>query len=450
MQRGNMIWIALLALLWGASQALAGAVYVPLAQNRVIDGIQYQTQVWVTNTGTEVGTFTPHFIQSLADGTHREGVETIDIDIPPGGTFFLNNVAPTGGWGLLEIDATPNLVVTARLVSILPDGEEMLGATVPVVSSDSLVPANETAHILGVLRQGNKVADLGLANLGLEEISCTLRAFRFNGSQIADTAVVSLNPLTMAQFEDVLGFIGEPEVQDSRFEATCDQPFFLFTTLLDLDSGEAALLSPSAEGDSSLRVPGGDDPAQCSANAECFVTPGVVHVPRPSNRVKRVTFPVPADDYRVVRARVDVTVGPWAPGNSSGLHNIFWLARNRNFDLIGYVNVWGPNTNAALVRHGFNVPQEDKTRFVRPLTLQPGSTYEFDYIYDTERDFTELVVRQGSTELLRMGGGPPNVGRVSIRPGDLVHMDFGFTGANPKEPPTLGWVYQNLRVELIR
>lgn len=452
MKRGNVIWIALLAVLLGASQVFAGAVYVPVAQNEVEQGIRYQTHVWVTNTGSGVGTFTPQFIVTLADGTQRDDANPVSIDVPPGGTFFLNNVAPDGQRGLLEIDADPHLVVTSRLVSILPNGTELLGATVPVISSDNLVPADETAHILGVLREGDKLANLGLANLGLEEITCVLSAFRFNGSQIADTVEVSLNPLTQAQFDDVLGFIGEAAVQDSRFEATCNQPFYLYTTLFDRSSGESAFLGPSTDGASALRTPGDDGggPATCPANAECFSTPGVVHVPQPNNRVKRVSFPVSPGNYNVIRAKVDVTVGPWAPGNSNGLHNIFWFARNRNRDLVGYVNVWGPNTNAALVRHGFGVPQHEKTRFVRPLSLQPGQTYEFDYLYDTNRRLSELVVRRGGQELLRMGGGPPNVNTVSVGPDDLFHIDFGFTGVNPNEPPTFGWVYGNLRVEFVR
>lgn len=454
MKRRNLFGIALLALLLGASQVFAGALYVPVAQNTVDQGVRYQTHVWVTNTGNSTQAFTPHFIQSLADGTDREGLDLTEITVPAGGTFFLNSVAPDGQRGLLEIDADPSLAVTARLVSILPNGNELLGATIPVVSSDNLVPAGETAHILGVLREGNRVANLGLSNLGQESITCTLRAFRFNGSQIADTVEVALNPLTQAQFDDVLGFIGEAAVEDSRFEATCDQPFYLYTTLINRNSGESAFVGPSTDGNSLLLPPGGTPggPATCPANAECFSTPGVVHIPRSNNRVKRVTFPVSPGNYRIIRARVDVTLGPWASGNGR-LHNIFWLARNRNFDLVGYVNVFSPSRSSVLVRHGFNVPQPDKTRFEVPQVLQPGETYEFDYTYDTEQRFSELVIRRGGAggqEILRMGGGPPNVNRVAVGPDDLFHMDFGFAGVNPNEPPTLNWVYRNLRVDFIR
>lgn len=457
MKRSSVIGcmvLALFAVLAAAPRAEAGAVYVPIASNQVIDGIRYQTQVWITNTGTGTGTFSTVFIPTVADGTNRDGVDPIPVHVPPGGTFFLRSTGPDGGRGLFEVNADPDMVVTARLVSVLPSGEERLGATVPVLSADDLLRPNETGHLVGVVRDQETVANLGVVNLGRTETTCTLQAFQLNAQQIADTAEVTLNPLTQVQFDDVLSLVGVSSIADSRFAVSCEDNFYAYSTLINLDSGDTTFIAPSTVATGELQPPDTGPPAPapgaCPANAECFTVPGTIHIARSNDRVKRVSLPVPQGSYRVVRLEMEVTLADWAQGNRSGLHNIFWFARNGNRDLVGYVNVWGPNTNAALIRHGFNEPQHEKERIVRPLALQPGQTYHFTYVYDTDRDLVELVVRQGGNVISRIGAGRPDVNRVTAGPGDLFHVDFGFSGVNPKEPPSLGWSYKNLNVEFIR
>ena len=460
MKRSSVIGclvLALFAFLAAAPRAEAGAVYVPIASNQVIDGIRYQTQVWITNTGTGTGTFSTVFIPTVADGTNRNGVDPIPVNVPPGGTFFLRSTGPDGGRGLYEVTADPDMVVTARLVSILPSGEERLGATVPVLSAEDVLQPNETGHLVGVVRDQETVANLGVVNLGSTETTCTLQAFQLNAQQIADTAEVTLNPLTQVQFDDVLGLVGVGSIADSRFAVSCDDSFYAYSTLINVDTGDTTFIAPSTAATGEIQPPDTGPPAPapgaCPANAECFNVPGTIHSPTRNNLVKRVSLPVPQGSYRVVRLQLEVTLANWAQGNTSGLHSLFWFVRNRNRDMIGFVATWGPRTNGVLLRHGFDEPQHEKERIVRPLALQPGQTYHFTYVYDTEQDFVELVVRQGGangTVVSRIGGGRPDVNRVTSSPGDLFHVDFGFTGSNPKEPPTLGWVYKNLNVEFIR
>jgi hypothetical protein len=446
----NAFCLTLLTLLLGAQSLFAGAVYVPIATNTELQGIRYQTRVWITNAGSGPQEFRAFFIPTVADGTARGGANPTPVSVVPGGTFLLNSVAPPGQRGLFEIDADPDLTVTARLVSILPDGTELIGASVPVISSDNLVQASRTAHVAGVLRRGAAVANLGLVNLGHSPVSCTLKAFRSNATQIAETAVVSLPPLTQAQFDDVLGFIGETAVTDARFEATCNQPYFLYTTLFEVGSGETTFLGPSASGASLLQRPGQTPaPTQCPAGAECYDVPGIFHQPQPGNRVKRISFPVPPGSYRVIKTRVETIIGPWN-NPSSGLHNIFWLARNANRDLFGYLNLRGPAQNSVLIRHGIGIPQGQKERIESAFPVVNGALYEWEWIYDTGTRLVEVIVRQGGQELRRFAGGRPNVNQISVGSNDLFHMDFGFDGSNPNEPPTFGWTYQNLHLEFQR
>lgn len=458
MKRSSVIGclvLALFAFLAATPRAEAGAVYVPIASNQVIDGIRYQTQVWITNTGEDTGTFSTVFIPSIAPGTNRQGIDPIPVNIPPGGTFFLQSTGPDGGRGLYEINAEPDMVVTARLVSVLPSGEERLGAMIPVLSAGDVLQPNETGHLVGVMRDQQTVANLGVVNLSRSENTCTLRAFQINAQQIADTAEVTLNPLTQVQFDDVLSLVGVGSIADSRFAVSCEGDFYAYSTLINEDTGDTAFIAPSTVADGEVQPPetGPPGPGTCPANAECFRVPGTIHIPRPNDLVERVSLPVPQGSYRVVRFELEVTLANWAQGNTSGLHSLFWFVRNRNRDMIAFVATWGPRTNGVLLRHGFNEPQHEKERIVRPLALQPGETYHFTYVYDTDQGQVELVVRQGGANgsiVTRVGGGRPDVNRVTSSPGDLFHIDFGFTGRNPKEPPTLGWVYKNLNVEFIR
>lgn len=450
-KRALYLAVTLLAILVSSTTVYAGAVYVPVAADVEIEGIRYTTRVLISNTTDEIGRFSTFYIPRGVDGTERPDEESQIIPVSPGGTFVMNSIVPEGEMGMLEINASPRLAVAARLVATLEDGTELLGTELPVISSENLLEGGREAHLLGWTRaSGNPTAtNLGVINLDDEINECSLKAVRSNGEGLGGTVVVPLLPLSQFQVLDALGLIGLDDVKNTRGEVRCEGRFYAFATILDGSDGDTVFIAPSATGTSELLPPGEERP--CPANAECFTEDGTFHVPEPGNRVRRLTFDVPPGDYSSVRAELDVTLGDWAPGNTSGLHNIFWLARDRNRDLIGYINVFGPNRSNVLIRHGLGVRQEDKARVERPLALQEGTTYHFDYLFDPSRGLTELVVSDASGQVIgRFSGGTPNVPVLRIRSQNLIHVDFGFTGVNPNEPPTFGWQYKNLRLEFVR
>ncbi len=433
----------LLAFLCAATPSFAGSVYIPIV-GAEIDGISYSTEVTVHNTGFEDAQFSNVFHPADTDGTAQsEDGQTILL---LAGRLVIIGFEPDQ-LGMLEVETAPELIFTARLV---PDsnGEELVGAQLPVVTADNLQAANSVAHVQGWMRDSSRVTDFAMFNLGGDTALCSISLLRAGGGAILSNVGFPWKPLSFRHFPDALGLLGETAIADVRLAVSCDQRFFPFALVTDRATGELMTLDPSGLGSSSIAAPGA--PFECAPGAICFGEPGVFHVPSPAFPVFRKTVNPPAGTYSRLRALLTVTNGGWNSGRPSGVHNIFWLVQNaRNRDMFGYVNVKGPNSNQIFIRHGFNLTQEQKPRVDRPLAWAAGDTYHFEYIYDTAQNFIQLTVTDDAGNVKATLGGVPNIGTISFGSGNTIDMDFGFVeGLNPNEPPTYGWGYTDLVLEL--
>lgn len=240
-----------------AVPAFAGSVYVPYVDELAIGDAQYRTEVWVTNQDPErIRGFEYYMIRSLADGTQRP-TEPVRRVMRPGLTIRLQ---VTDGPGILEIDGPAAIVTSARLVRVDATGAAQGGTQVPIVSSENLVPAGETAHLQGWERNGNgRVTNLGLLNLANEQTQCLISAFRSDSSQINQTALVTLPARTHIQYPDALGILGEVDLTDARAEVSCDQPFWAYASVYLPSTGDIVFIGPARTGASELVRPG-DEP----------------------------------------------------------------------------------------------------------------------------------------------------------------------------------------------
>lgn len=439
------VHLALLGLLLvgGSAPLLAETAYVPVA-NLQVEGVQYETVLWVTNAGDAPAGFSTRFIPFNTDGTPPAEPPAQKITVSPGGTFYLRSLAPAGSRGMLELTVEPGLVAVARIEGTLPGGSESLGATVPVLTSKKLIAANQEAVVQGLERSAlHKRSSVGFINLGDQPAECSVAAFQANGANIQSAALLQIPPFGMVEFYDALNILGLVNAEHVHLKSTCDQPSYPFATISDVTTGEVAFVEPSSDPDlgSSIGPPPGD--------ALRFTAPGVFHAPRKGNAVRRLTFPVPEGAYASARAQLDVFVGPWATSASAGSHNIFWMVRDaRNGEMFGYINVRGPNSNQIWFRHGFH--GDVTPRISSRVQLTPGETYRFDYLYDAAGRRVELVVRtQAGAEVARLFG-VPNVGEILFGANQTIVMDFGFQpGLNPAEPPTFGWEYRDLVIDLV-
>lgn len=437
----SLISLTLLASVASTAPALAGTVYVPLPGYATVGGAQWEANILVANAGAEQAVFKKLFLAADSDGTVRPAPPTED---PLGPRQTTGLVPQAGAAGLYELQGPDVLAFSAKLIRVgQPDSA---GVFLPVLGSRDLFAADDTAFVQGIRRSASAETDWMVVNLGHQAAQCRLRVFANDGAQLASTAVVPMPPLAMRTYPDFLSAIGVTEAANVRVDASCDRSFYTFAMTRDEETGEVAFLGPSAEGTSSLRLPGAGG---CPAGSACFTVDGLVHAPTPAVPVKRVSFQVPAGTYRQVHLQMEVTHGGWDDANSAGLHMLFWLVKNRNFYMYGYANFEGPTDNQIMFRHGVELTHPEKIRILKAFAAQPGHTYNLDYTYDTEQGFLELIVFEGGVEKARLRG-TPNVSSVGVGAGDLFHIDIGFDGSNPNERPTYGWIYRDIKLDIHR
>jgi hypothetical protein len=187
-------------------------------------------------------------------------------------------------------------------------------------------------------------------------------------------------------------------------------------------------------------------PSDCPAGASCFDLAGVVHTSSPANPVRRILIPVPPGSYRRVHLRLDIKHGGWDANHRDGRHPLFWLVSNKNLNMYGNGDFYGPNANYLDLQHGIGLVHEDKIHLIQSFAAQPGATYHFDYVYDVDARFVELVVTQGGAQAARVRG-VPNVNQIAITAGDQTILDLGYDAIDPLAPKTNGWVFTNLEVD---
>lgn len=424
--------IGLIALAASVAPALAGEVYVPFASNRSIDGTTYQTKVWVTNTGTAARQFEVRFISQNADGT--QGADTATkLSVPGGGTLLLGSVAPSGSLGMLEVSGAPQLVVNARIDAIGQGGAVQSSANVPAIGAANVIKGGSTAHLQGLELTGRgTLSDFGIVNVSNAAAQCTIKAWRSNGAQISQTSVVTLQPLSVRHFENVLNILGEQSVSDTRVEVSCDKQFFPYSLVYKPGGPETSFVTSSYALDTDLVSGVGN-----TAGTVVFEVPGQYLHAKQGDSFKQFDIPL-VDGVRYKKATVefDVYVDKFPNGIFAGVTS---LRRNDRTLFYGLV-VRGGRSKAILdmgvdddVVQGNSGPWKQRTNY--------HLVFEYDVPSAT---LTFKTFRSGElVETLR--------GRINhfdlTRNGKLVRVDFGQTGvADGAYFPPIGWKYSNLKV----
>jgi hypothetical protein len=419
-----------------AGAAHAGTVYVPAPGPSTLGGSSYEVQVSVTNTAPDARNAQQVLLTIDTDGTQRSGTPTT-VQVQGGRTALVKPAAAFRG--LLELSGGGELRYTARLAGT---GPGRLGVNLPVITSDNLIRAGLSATLQGLLSGSGRAANLTVVNLAHVASQCSATLRRADGTEIL-SATFLLKALSQRTFSDV--FTGAA-LSEARAAVSCNGDFFLFALLTDAATGEISYVGPSASGESLLRQPG--EAPGCPANATCFEAKGIVHQPTtPANAVKRVTFTPVAGTYRRIRLTMDVLVSGFASSNPAANHMLFWLVKDRNFNMFGLGLLRGPDAHQAVLRHGVGVTHANKARIIEPFTTVVGRTYHFDYVYDTSLQLAELTISD-STGVIQRVSGTPNVGSFSFNGSEKIVVDLGFPGTNPDEAPSFGWIWRDLHVEL--
>jgi hypothetical protein len=440
-----------------ALPAFAGSVYVPIVDLSGTNGSSHTTEVWVSNSGTADQPFKTVLLSAGTDGTKRPA-DPPQTTVQAGRTFLLNGVSAAGQVGLLEINAGAKLQVEARLSSAAPNGGPVSFTSIPVISSENLVLPNQEAHLLGLERdavRGN-FSSLSVVNLGKESAQCEIKVFRSNGNQIAATAVITLLPLSLRQFTDALGLLGEQNIEDARLRVACNKQFYAFATLFNASTSHYTFINPSASGASTLTPPGDDGPVE--AGAILFKESGLLHVPTPANQKRTIDIPVPRSlALRSMIVDVDFIPGPWNTLRQPGNHAIIWIHRNvgsqefRSNSIVN-VNAFGPSKYTIKMNQNVDMPARTQTVAEKGVTLVQGQLYHLRYVYDAENGVVTATVTSNGAEVTSLQmAATANNRRLVVNP-NALRAEFGHFNFQAHEGPELasfGWQYLNLQVQMI-
>ncbi|HEV2844991.1 MAG TPA: hypothetical protein VG477_09105, partial [Thermoanaerobaculia bacterium] len=286
--RKMFLAISALLALGTASPALAGNVYIP-----VLDRAGAVTEVWIANSGLQERRYATWFIAAGTDGSVRPPVPVTRTIVLGGRTTRVSGITTPGQIGLLEIDAAPQLAIDARLRNPNSGEAPLLYTDVPVISSANALAANATAHLLGLGRSNaGAFTDLGVVNLARQVAQCSVSFYRASGSQIGGTATVDVAPLSLRNFGDALGLLGESQAADARAAVTCDRQFYAYAGVFDPGTTSLSFAEPAGTGVSTLGSGGGPTTPPPAGNAIVFTRDGSIHTPANGNESSSFFVPV--------------------------------------------------------------------------------------------------------------------------------------------------------------
>lgn len=460
--------LGLAALAAAIAPVHAETVYVPLALHEQSGGTVYRTEVSVTNPGATPLRFTTLFIPTQNDGTRQAGVSA-PVTVPARGTFVLSPVAPSGKAGVLEIAGPTPLVATARLQAVR-GGQVVAETALPVVSTENLFPAGETAHLQGIGRTAQGTATrLGLLNLSGAEAHCSVAAFRPDGSLLGQAPELTVAPLSHLSYEGSLTALRKAPVADARLEVTCDAPFYPYAASLGataatfhapsaplafgLESADAADAADADEpapqdpedglADDSLDVSGIDSAAEAAAAVSTgpgnLSLPGVFLAVRQGNPFRAFDLPLePGVRYKLVTVEFDLYLHRW---QSVWFHGITSLRRTDKTLYYGLLVKGSPTkTILDLGRH-----QQVKSNW----RWRPGGNYHVRMDYDVAGRRVSLRVRQGGRIVHTVTGRMTNTD-VRAFANHKVQVDFSLPKAyHHAYYPPIGSRFSNLKVTAV-
>ncbi|HWN44342.1 MAG TPA: hypothetical protein VNW71_19110 [Thermoanaerobaculia bacterium] len=442
--------LAALALCSASVPVWAGPVYVPVTLPSWNDGSLHSTEVWVSNPAGSQRGFSTHFIPASTDGTHGGGPE---IPVPAQRTFLLSNVGPTSG--LLEVRSGQEMSVEAQLINTSPSGIQTR-TSVPVISSTNTIAAGKAAYLVGLERDPGRgtVSNLGVVNLGSQGAQCEVRFFRVDGTSIGSTVTLSFFALSLRQFDDALGAVGEQKISDARVQVTCNQPFFIFSSVVNLPLSQVWFLEPSASTAADSGGSPNPNPTPGPGNSVVFQKSGHIHTATPPNNAKgTVNIPVPKTlAVKRMVIECDFIPGPWNLEKVPGNHGILWLYRGKfRSNTVANVNAFGPSKFTVKMNQNVDLAPPQVTNSEAGLQLQQGKRYHLRYVYDaTTNQITAEISQAGALlKTLKMAGTAS--GQILTVHPPALNVEFGhFPGQEGPEIPSWGWSYYDLRVEMFQ
>ncbi|HKV09880.1 MAG TPA: hypothetical protein VJ725_17195 [Thermoanaerobaculia bacterium] len=440
MRKSLVQTLALCAL--GLTAPLAAEkLYVPVAEPLGVDGAPLATELEISNFNV---TERPYKATFLASESAEKSARVLEDVVPADQAAVLDKIAPAGQTGLLEIEAEPGLLVDAWVKTASRGVTYITG--VPVISRFNQVAANDTA-LLNAL--GRNVTGLALANLGTGAAACHVDFVGVDGSLTGSPASVTVEALSLRQFDDALGLGSEPEAVAAK--VSCDQPFFAYATALDRGTSEVSFTIPAPAGEAiAAPMQRGQAKEDLPAGTVVFTKNGFFHNAARGNEKAEIRIPTNGKQMSLARMIVewDVKVGPWSPRFPGGTHNLIWMHRGKfRSNTIANCNAWGNGKDRIANNQNIDLPKGENTKMTVGVKLVKGQTYRVVYTYDAANREVFVNYIQGNTVLRIARYAGTAKGRVLIVEHNGTVAEFGnWANQHKPEMATWGWSYGNLRV----
>ncbi len=429
-----------------ATPAAAERIYVPVLGPTAGDGSALTTKVWIANTDGVGRKVAARFLEAASVGDEQV--------VTPGATGqILRNVEKAG---LIAIDAGAEDAEPAVDVTAWTVGEKGHAAEVPVFTNQEVYAAGVDVPLIDLPRPGSMASLLvGAANVSDKAAACVATLYSRDGSRLAEVPF-EVEPMSLTR-QDALAQTGKRRVAAVR--VTCDQSFYPLAVATERGSRQvvyAKATGPNGACNYTVALeqqPNGHYTAS---------SPLAVFHDATRNNPKGIICIRAPKELRIAQARFEweVTAGPWAQRDRSGVHSLgyFFLERYRS-GVVGNVNALGPNKNLLKVMQNVGMPRGSNTTGKGGYALQQDQTYRFVYTFDavnkraTLQTFSGNVVVNTLNAEAKPGGQTlvlkPYVTTPGTQGGLALVAEFGnFNNQHHPEMPTWFWKYANFKVDM--
>jgi hypothetical protein len=422
-----------------AAPMRAETVFIPVVEPVNAAGAPLATQLWISNFDGVERPYATAFLQADGAGAASKAAGST---VPAERAVYLDKVAAVGETGLLAVDASPELAVSAWIKST--HGKSVFYAGLPVITAENQLAAGAAAYLNGVGRDGSRdVTQLALINLGEAASQCQVDVVALDGSLVRNAGSVEVGPKSMSRFEDAFGLRGEAA---ATARVSCDQPFYALAAMVDSKTSEVSFVNPA---DAIEKV--AKRKVSTGTPVIAFNQSGNFHLATKAVPKKILRIPVPKQMNAMrILAEFDVVAGPWNPRLKKGAHNLIFFHRGRfRGNTLANVNAFGPNNNNFKSAQNLDLPAKYSTSAKVGFAFQQGQTYHVSTLYNAaDKTVTYGIYQNGR---LVKGGQYDGTARNRLItvPGTGLVAEFGnYNNQELPEVSSLGWRFANFHVEI--
>lgn len=419
----------------------ADTVFIPVVEPVNAAGAPLATQLWISNFD---GVERPYATAFLRADHAEAATKAASSTVPAERAVYLDKVAAVGETGLLAVDASPELAISAWIKSTR--GKRVFYAGLPVITAENQLAAGSATYLNGVGRDGSRdVTQLALVNLGEAAAQCQVDVVALDGSLVRNAGSVEVSAKSMSRFEDALGLRGEAA---ATARVSCDQPFYTLAAMVDSKTFEVSFVNPA---DAIEKVEARK--AAATSPVITFTQSGNFHLATKTTPKKILRIPVPkALNASRISAEFDVVAGPWNPRMKQGAHNLIFFHRGRfRSNTLANVNAFGPAGSSFKSAQNIDLPARYSTSAKLGFEFKQGQTYHISLLYSAVDNKVTFGVYQNGT-LLKGGQYDGSARNRSITvPGTGLVAEFGnYNNQALPEVSSLAWRYANLHVEIVQ